>query len=109
MEEGIIGISDFFIWSRAMSHIKRINCYLLEKAIIWIIKLYTFYLFIPRWTTVNTTDLTFALNGLLPYTMYEFRIRVIRDGASSIWSMTTSNKTFEAGRWLLQILVKSMH
>ncbi|XP_072028791.1 uncharacterized protein [Amphiura filiformis] len=49
-----------------------------------------------KWFYVNTTDLTYALNGLQPYTMYEFKVRVVKDEAISGWSMITSNKTYQA-------------
>ncbi|XP_072038714.1 uncharacterized protein [Amphiura filiformis] len=49
-----------------------------------------------KWIDVNTTDLTYALSGLQPYTTYEFKVRVIRDDVISGWSLTTVNKTFQA-------------
>ncbi|XP_072044974.1 neogenin-like [Amphiura filiformis] len=56
-----------------------------------------------KWIDVNTTDLTYALNGLQPYTLYEFKVRMIRDDAISDWSFTTVNKTSKQVR-VVQIL-----
>ena len=46
----------------------------------------------------NTTDLFVTIDGLRPYTKYEFSVMIRKGGRSSIYSLTARNTTFEAGK-----------
>lgn len=46
----------------------------------------------------NTSETSFTLEKLRPYTQYEFAVKVMKDRRESEWSMTAVNTTFIAGK-----------
>ncbi|KAK7107804.1 neogenin-like [Littorina saxatilis] len=48
----------------------------------------------PKFVMINTTDSSVLVEGLMPFTRYEFAVRVSQGEARSIWSMAVTNTTF---------------
>lgn len=55
--------------------------------------------------SADTTALSHTVTGLKPNTMYEFAVMVTKGRKSSTWSMTAHATTYEAGRFLRDIIV----
>ncbi|KAK7493037.1 hypothetical protein BaRGS_00015767 [Batillaria attramentaria] len=48
----------------------------------------------PKFVMRNTTESLVYIEGLMPYTHYEFAVRVSQGSARSVWSMAVTNTTF---------------
>lgn len=46
---------------------------------------------------VNTTELFVNVDGLRPYTKYEFSVMITKGNRVSLYSLTARNTTYEAG------------
>lgn len=47
--------------------------------------------------TLNSAETSYTVEGLKPYTLYEFTVKVTKGNKESSWSMTAINTTFVAG------------
>jgi hypothetical protein len=58
----------------------------------------------PNFVMLNTSESSLLVGGLLPYTRYEFAVRVSQGDACSVWSLAVINTTFSSG--LLASIIK---
>lgn len=51
---------------------------------------------ISQYKYVNTSELTHTFNDLLPGTLYEFSVKLVKEKLSSEWSLTVRNSTLSS-------------